>query len=98
LFPPDRAEIAAQLRQILSRHIDVDLSRLSPDDKLVQDIRMDSLDSMSAVEFIVEVEQHFGSSIPDNTAERMQTLRDVVDYVAAHLPGEKQPTAVKRNA
>jgi acyl carrier protein len=85
-FSPDRVEIAAQLRQILSSHIAVDLSRLNPDDRLVQDIRMDSLDSMSTVEFIVEVEEHFSISIPDSTTEQMRTLRDVVDYVAAHLP------------
>jgi acyl carrier protein len=97
-FSPDRAEIAARLRKILSGHIDVGLSRLSPDDKLVQDIRMDSLDSMSTVEFVIDVEKHFGISIPDSIAERMQTLRDVADFVATHLSEEKPPTTMKRNA
>jgi acyl carrier protein len=85
-FSPDRAEIAARLRHILSSHIAVDLSRQNPDDKLVEDLRMDSLDSLSTVEYVVDVEKHFGISIPDGTAERMRTLRDVVDYVAANLP------------
>ena len=84
-FSPGRAEIAARLRQLLSSHIPVDLTRLDPDDKLVQDIRMDSLDSLATAEFIIEVEKHFGISIPDSTAEQMRTLRDVVDYVAVHL-------------
>jgi acyl carrier protein len=59
--PPDRAQIASQLREILAHHIFVDLSQLDPDDKLVEDIRMDALDSMSTVEFVLEVEKEFGS-------------------------------------
>lgn len=87
-FPAHRADVAARLRQILSRHIDLDLSRLHPDDKLVQDIRMDSLDSMSTVEFVNDVENEFGVVIPDATAQQMRSLRDVVDYVVTHLPKE----------
>jgi hypothetical protein len=46
-FPPHCAQVASRLRQILSRHVALDLSRLHPGDKLVEDIRMDSLDSGS---------------------------------------------------
>ena len=87
-FPPHRAQVAARLRQILSRHVALDLSRLHPDDKLVEDIRMDSLDSVSTVEFIVDVEKEFGVVIPDAAAQQMRSLRDVVEYVATHLPKE----------
>jgi len=83
-FPADRAETAAHLRRILSRHISVDLSQIHPDDKLVEDIRMDSLDSLSTVEFVIDVEKEFGISIPDSDAAEMRTLRDVVEYVIAH--------------
>ena len=87
-FPPHRAEVAARLRQTLSRHVALDLSRLHPDDKLVEDIRMDSLDSMSTVEFIADVEREFGVVIPDAEAQQMRSLRDVVEYVTTHLPKE----------
>lgn len=87
-FPPNRAQVAARLRQILSLHVALDLSRLHPDDKLVEDIRMDSLDSVSTVEFIVDVEKKFGVVIPDAAAQQMRSLRDVVEYVATHLPKE----------
>jgi acyl carrier protein len=87
-FPPHHAEIAARLRRILSRHIALDLSRLHPDDKLVEDLRMDSLDSMSTVEFIVDVEKEFRIVIPDAEAEQMHSLRDVVEHVATHFPKE----------
>ena len=81
-FPPEQAELAAKLRSILAQHIPVDLSRLHPDDRIVEDIRMDALDSFATVEFIVEVEKEVGISIPDAAAEKMRTLRDVIDYVS----------------
>jgi len=80
-FPPDRADIAARLRQIMARHIAVDLSRLHPDDLIVDDLRMDSLDSLATVEFLIEIEKEFGISVPDAAAEKMRNLRDVTDYV-----------------
>jgi acyl carrier protein len=85
-FTSDRQEIASRLRQILSRHIAVDVSQLHPGDKLVRDIRMDSLDSLSTVEFVFDVEREFGISIPNTAAEQMYTLQDVVEYVASHSP------------
>ncbi|MGA2788004.1 MAG: acyl carrier protein [Verrucomicrobiota bacterium] len=81
-FPPDRAEIAAKLREIFSRHIIVDLSQLQPNDRFVEDLRMDALDSMSTVEFVIEVEKEFGIKIPDAAAEKMTTFQSAVDYVA----------------
>jgi len=82
-FPAGHADIAARVRRILAAHIRVDLSRLHPDDKLVEDIRMDALDSMSTVEFMLDLEKEFGISIPDSMAEGMRTSRDVIDYVAS---------------
>jgi len=88
-FTSDRQEIASRLRRILSRHIPVDVSQLHPGDKLVQDIRMDSLDSLSTVEFVFDVEREFGISIPNTAAEQMYTLQDVVEYVASYSPKTK---------
>jgi acyl carrier protein len=81
-FPAERAEIAARLRKIFSRHIIVDLSQLQPNDRFVEDLRMDALDSMATVEFVIEVEKEFGIKIPDAAAEKMLTFQSVVDYVA----------------
>jgi acyl carrier protein len=81
-FSPDRAEIAAELRKILANHIDIDLSRINPADRFIQDLRMDDLDSMSTVEFVIEIEKEFGIKIPNSAAEKMFTFQSVVDYVA----------------
>ena len=81
-FSPQQAEIAAKLRVIMARHIPIELSRLNPDDRIVEDIRMDALDSMDTVEFVLEIEKEFGISIPDAAVARMRTLRDVAEFVS----------------
>jgi acyl carrier protein len=81
-FPADRAEIAAKLRQILSNHVGIDLARVNPNDRFIEDLRMDDYDSMSTVEYVIEVEKEFGIEISDAAAEKMTTFQSVVDYVA----------------
>jgi acyl carrier protein len=81
-FPDDRADIAAKLRDILSRHITLDLSQLQPDDRFVEDLRMDALDSLSMVEYVIEIEKEFGIEIPDSRTEKIRTFRQLVDIVA----------------
>jgi acyl carrier protein len=81
-FTPERAEIAAKLRQILSRHVDVDLSQMQPDDRFIEDLRMDDFDSMSTVEYVIEIEEEFKIKIPDSVAQKLTTFQSLVDYVA----------------
>ncbi|MCX6895631.1 MAG: acyl carrier protein [Verrucomicrobia bacterium] len=81
-FPPDRSEVAAKLRQILRHHISVDLSQMHPDDRFIEDLRMDALDSLSTVEYVIEIEEKFSIKIPNEAAEKMATFQSVVDYVA----------------
>ena len=85
LFPPESAPIAAKIRQILARHLGLDLSRLSPEDTFAE-LEMVALDSMATVGFVLDLEREFGIKIPDRDAEKMKTFRDVVDYVAGALP------------
>lgn len=82
-FSADRAEIAAELRRILARHLPIDLSRMQPDDRFVEDLRMDALDSLSTVEFVIQVEKAFGIEIPNIDTEKMTSFQEVVDYVAS---------------
>jgi acyl carrier protein len=81
LFPVESAHIAVRIREILARHVTVDLSRLSPEDTFV-DLEMAELDSMATVGFVLDLEREFGIKIPDRDAERLKAFRDVVQYVA----------------
>jgi acyl carrier protein len=84
-FPADHADIARRLREILAPHLPFDLARLHPDDRLVEDLRMDALDSMATVEFVLEVEKEFSVKITDAEAARILTLRELTAHVAHHL-------------
>jgi acyl carrier protein len=80
-FPADRAEIAAKLRGILANHVGIDIAKMSPTDRFIEDLRMDDFDSMSTVEYVIEIEKEFRIKIPDSVAEKMTTFQSVVDYV-----------------
>jgi len=81
-FGPDAAPIAKRLREILARQVSVDLSRLSPDDRFIEDLQMVELDSLSTVNLVVDIEREFGIKIPDADAGKIRTLRDLVEYVS----------------
>lgn len=84
-FPPAQADIAAQVRAIFAKYISVDVSQAHPDDKFNEELRMDSLDSMSTIEFAIELEKHFEILISDSEAEQMQTLRDITEFISRKL-------------
>ena len=83
-FATDKAAIAARLQTVLQKYIDVDLAGLHPDDRFIEDLEMVELDSLSTVNFAIDVEKEFAISIADADAENLKTFREVVDYVAAH--------------
>lgn len=80
-FPFEKCEIAAQVRTIFSKHISLDISQVHPDDKLVEDLRIDALDSMSTIEFVINLEQHFAIEIPNEVAVEMRTLGDLTELI-----------------
>jgi acyl carrier protein len=82
---PHRAALAAELREMLEDHVPFKLDGLAPDDALVQDLRMDALDSMSTVEFLLEVEERYRTKVPESVAESLRTLRDLVDYLEPRI-------------
>ncbi|HNT35171.1 MAG TPA: acyl carrier protein [bacterium] len=84
-FYPDHAEVAATVRDILAQHHPIDLAQLEPSDQPVADLKMDDLDSMSTVEFVIAVEKHFGITIKDADAEKMRTFDDICTHVIAKL-------------
>lgn len=84
-FPADQSAIASHLRQLLVPHLSLDLSRLHPDDQLVADLRMEDLDSMSTVEFVLSVEKGFAIKIPDAEIVKILTLRELTACIARLL-------------
>lgn len=78
-------DIASKVTAIIVDKLGVDESEVRPDASLTNDLGADSLDT---VELIMEFENVFGISIPDNIAEKISTVGDVIKYVEDNVPQE----------
>ena len=67
-----------KIRDIIVEQLSVDKSLVTADTNLMKDLGADSLD---AVEIIMGIEEEFGIEIPDDEAEKFQTVGDLVKYV-----------------
>ena len=69
------------IRDIIVEQLSVDASMVTEETNLMKDLEADSLD---AVEIIMAIEEQFGIEIPDDEAEKFQTVEDLVEYVEQH--------------
>lgn len=69
-----------KVRDIIIEKLGVEESEVTCEARF-EDLGADSLD---AVELVMEFEKEFAISIPDDQAERMTTIIDVVNYIEAH--------------
>jgi acyl carrier protein len=70
-----------KIREIIIDELGVDESVITMDTNLVKDLEADSLD---AVDIIMSIEEKFGIEIPDEEAEKFETVGDIVRYVDEH--------------
>ena len=69
------------IRDIVVEQLGLDADMVQMDTNLMKDLEADSLD---AVEIILGVEEAFGLDIPDEEAEKFETVKDLVEYVDSH--------------
>ena len=67
-----------KVKEIIVDQLDVEESAITPDTSLTKDLEADSLD---AVEIIMAIEDEFDIEVPDEDAEKFQTVTDIVKYV-----------------
>jgi acyl carrier protein len=79
------AEIEEKVIQIVSEQMSVDKGEISRDTSFVNDLNADSLDT---VELVMELEDEFDLSIPDDEAEKLGTVGEAIDYIKNHLEGK----------
>jgi acyl carrier protein len=73
-------EIQDKVKKIIAEKLSVDLTEVKPEASFVDDLGADSLD---LVELIMSMEEEFGVEISDEDAEKIVTVKDAMDYVAA---------------
>ena len=72
------SEIEARVKAIIVDKLGVDESEVTPNASFTNDLGADSLDT---VELIMEIEDEFGISIPDDLAEKISTVGDAIKFV-----------------
>ena len=76
-----REEIFERVKSVLREQLGVDEGEITEEASFQDDLDADSLD---LVELIIELEDNFGMKIPDEDAQKITTVGQAVDYVAAH--------------
>ncbi|MCQ2923113.1 acyl carrier protein [Helicobacter pylori] len=66
----------------MSEQLEIDASQVTPEAKFVKDLGVDSLD---IVELIMALEERFGIEIPDEQAEKIVNVGDVMRYIEKQL-------------
>jgi len=77
----DQNSIAQRVKEIISKNLEIDIDKAVDGASLQDDLGADSLD---AVEVIMALEDEFGIDIPDDAAEKLKLVGDVVQYVQDH--------------
>jgi acyl carrier protein len=70
--------IEDKIKKIVAEKLSVDLDEVIPEASFVDDLGADSLD---LVELIMSMEEEFDIEISDEQAEKLLTVKDVLDYV-----------------
>jgi acyl carrier protein len=73
-------EIADKVIKIVAGHLGVEEAKVVPEAAFIDDLGADSLDT---VDLVMAFENAFSIEIPEDAAEKIITVRNVIDYVVA---------------
>ena len=68
----------AKIKEIIVEQLGVNADKVTREAKMIEDLGADSLD---AVELVMAIEEEFGIEVPDEQAEKLQAIGDIIDYV-----------------
>ena len=71
----------AKLKAMVADRLHVSEDEITPESTFIGDLGADSLE---VVELIMALEDEFGISIPDEDAEKLETVQDAVNYIQQH--------------
>ena len=75
------ASIEEKVKHIIVEQLGVDEAEVKPEAHFVDDLGADSLD---VVELVMALEEEFGLEISDEDAEKLTTVKQVIEYIGAH--------------
>lgn len=70
--------IEQRVKEIIIDQLNVNADQVTSDAKFIEDLGADSLDT---VELVMALEEEFNQEIPDEEAEKLQSVGDVIKYI-----------------
>jgi len=83
----DIQAIEKRVVEIISEQMGADKAEITKETSFINDLNADSLDT---VELVMEFEDEFDLSIPDEEAEKIQTVGAAIDYIATVAQSKSQ--------
>ena len=77
----DKNEIADRIIEIVAEKMDKPKEEITPEKSFINDLGADSLDT---VELMMDIEDEFDLSIPEEEAQKLSTIGDAIKYVQEH--------------
>ena len=81
-MPVTREEVFSKVVAIIAKHFEINEEDVKENTNIKDDLNADSI---SVMEFVLELEDEFGTEISDEDAEKIETVGAAVDYIASHL-------------
>jgi acyl carrier protein len=76
------SDIESKVKDIIVEQLGVNADQVKPEAKFIEDLGADSLDT---VELVMAFEEEFGIEVPDEDAEKLQSVSDIVTYGVRRL-------------
>jgi acyl carrier protein len=74
------SDIAGRVTKIVVEHLGVEEAKVVESASFIDDLGADSLDT---VELVMAFEEEFECEIPDDAAEKIQTVKDAIDFISS---------------
>ena len=71
-------EVVSRIKKVITNHLGVKEDKVTENAKFIEDLGADSLDQ---VELVMAFEEEFKCEIPDESAEKIITVKDAIDLI-----------------
>ena len=71
-------DISSKVKKIVADHLGIEEAKVTEESSFIDDLGADSLDT---VELVMAFEEEFDCEIPDDAAEKIQTVKDAIDFL-----------------
>jgi len=80
-------DVAERVKKVIVEQLGVRPDQVTDDARFIEDLNADSLDT---VELVMELEEAFGTKIPDDVVEKMTTVGQAISYIESKMKESAQ--------